>query len=156
MLPDLVADDFVEQNPPPGQGPGRDGLGQFLRQMFQAFPDLSWQVQDMVAEGDRGAAWSTWTGTHRDTFMGVPPTGRTVSVEAWTIDQFRDGKLAESRIIMDVLGLLMQLGAIPAPGSPSPQRHLRDGVGRVGHSAGRPGRSRGRSRDPDPVSVPAR
>jgi steroid delta-isomerase-like uncharacterized protein len=120
VLPDLVAEDFLEQNPPPGQGPGREGLRQFLAQMFEAFPDLRWRVEEMVAEGDRVAAWSTWTGTHRGTFFGVPPTGRSVSVESWTIDYFRDGMLTESRIIMDVMGLMQQLGAIPGPAGAEP------------------------------------
>jgi steroid delta-isomerase-like uncharacterized protein len=119
-LTELVAEDFVEQNPPPGQGPGREGLRQFLAQMFEAFPDLRWRIEEAVAEGDRVASWSTWEGTHRGTFFGVPPTGRTVAVEAWTIDHFRDGKMAESRIIMDVMGLMQQLGAIPGPTSAAP------------------------------------
>ena len=109
VLTELVAEDFIEQNPPPGQGPGREGLRQFLAQLFDAFPDLSWRVEEMVAEGDRVASWSTWKGTHRGTFMGLPPTGRTVSVEAWTMDHFRDSKVAESRIIMDMMGLMQQL-----------------------------------------------
>jgi steroid delta-isomerase-like uncharacterized protein len=117
VLPELVAEDFVEQNPPPGQGPGREGLRQFLARFLEAFPDLRWRLEEMVAEGDRVASWSTWQGTHRGEFFGVPPTGRTVSVEAWTIDQFRDGKMAESRIIMDVMGLMQQLGVIPQPAS---------------------------------------
>jgi len=58
---------------------------------------------------------STWTGTHRGEFLGIPATGRSVSVEAWTLDHYRDGQLTESRILMDVAGLLMQLGVIPAP-----------------------------------------
>jgi steroid delta-isomerase-like uncharacterized protein len=139
VLPDLVAEDFVEQNPPLGQGPGREGLRQFLAQMFEAFPDLRWRVEEMVAEGDRVAAWSTWEGTHRGTFLGVPPTGRSVSVEAWTIDHVRDGKVAESRIIMDVMGLMQQLGAIPgsAPAQPpaqppaTSQHYKADGVQRT-------------------------
>ena len=120
VLPELVAEDFVEQNPPPGQGPGREGLRQFLAQMFEAFPDLRWRVEEMVAEGDRVAAWSTWTGTHRGMFFGVPPSGRSVSVEAWTIYYVRDGKLAESRIIMDMMGLMQQLGAISGPPAAEP------------------------------------
>lgn len=120
VLSDLVAEDFVEQNPPPGQGPGREGLRQFLAQMFEAFPDLSCRVEDMVAEGDRVAARSTWEGTHRGAFFGVPPTGRSVSVEAWTIDHFRDGKLAEGRKIMDLMGLMQQLGAVPEAGATEP------------------------------------
>jgi steroid delta-isomerase-like uncharacterized protein len=117
VLDELVAEDFCEQNPPPGQGPGREGLRQFLAHMFTAFPDLNWRVEDVVAEGDLVAAWSTWTGTHRATFLGIPPTGHTVSVEAWTMDRFREGKLAESRIIMDVMGLMQQLGAVQGAAS---------------------------------------
>ena len=118
VLPELVAEDFVEQNPAPGQGPGRDGLRDFLGAMFEAFPDLEWQPQEMVAEGDRLATWSIWTGTHAGTFLGVPATGRKVSVEAWTLDRFRDGLMVESRIIMDVMGLMLQLGAVP-PSQPA-------------------------------------
>ncbi|WP_285652321.1 ester cyclase [Actinomycetospora sp. NBRC 106375] len=111
VLPELVAEDFIEQNPPPGQGPGRDGLRQFLSALFDAFPDLQWRPQEMVAEGDRVATWSIWSGTHSGDFFGVPATGRQVSVEAWTMDRFRDGLMVESRILMDVAGLMQQLGA---------------------------------------------
>lgn len=115
VLPELVADDFVEEHPPPGQGPGRDGLREFLRAMFDAFPDLEWVPQEMVAEGDRLASWSIWTGTHSGTFFGVPATNRRVSVEAWTMDRYRDGLMVRSRLIMDVMGLMQQLGAVPPP-----------------------------------------
>ena len=49
--------------------------------------------------------------------MWIPPTGRRVSVESWTIDRYRDGRLTESRIIMDVAGMLAQLGVLPVPAS---------------------------------------
>ena len=87
--------------------------------MFAAFPDLRWTPQQMIAEDDRVLSCSVWTGTHRGPFLGIPPTGRQVSVEAWTLDRFRDGKMTQSRIIMDVAGLLVQLGVLaPAPGPP--------------------------------------
>jgi steroid delta-isomerase-like uncharacterized protein len=114
-LRDLVVEDFVEQNPLPGQGPGRDGLADVLGGMFAGFPDLHWTLLDTLAEGDRVMSLSTWSGTHLGEFMGIPATGRKVAVEAWTIDRYRDGRLTESRIIMDVAGLLGQLGVIPAP-----------------------------------------
>jgi steroid delta-isomerase-like uncharacterized protein len=117
VLSELVAEDFIEQNPAPGQGAGREGLRQFLAQMIVAFPDMSWGTEEEVAEGDRVAGWGFWSGTHRGTFMGIPATGRTVSVEYWNMDYFRDGKIAEGRIIMDVMGLLQQLGMIPGPAS---------------------------------------
>jgi steroid delta-isomerase-like uncharacterized protein len=111
----LVDEDFVEQNPLPGQGPGRAGLADVLAGMFAGFPDLHWEVFDVLAEGDRVVSLSTWTGTHRGEFLGIPPTGRTVSVEAWTVDRYRNGKLTESRITMDAAGLLGQLGVLPTP-----------------------------------------
>jgi steroid delta-isomerase-like uncharacterized protein len=114
-LNELVVEDFVEQNPLPGQGPGRAGLADVLAGMFAAFPDLHWMVHDTIAEGDRVMTFSTWTGTHQGEFMDIPPTGRTATVEAWTLDRYCDGRLTQSRIIMDVAGMLMQLGVIPAP-----------------------------------------
>jgi steroid delta-isomerase-like uncharacterized protein len=112
-LTDLVVEDFVEQNPLPGQGPGRAGLADVLAGMFAAFPDLHWALLDTLAEDDRVMTLSTWTGTHRGEFMGIPATGRSVTVEAWTLDRYRDAQLVESRIIMDIAGLLTQLGVLP-------------------------------------------
>ena len=114
-LVDMVAEDFVELNPLPGQGPRRAGLGDVLAMMFAGFPDLRWTLHDTLVEGDRVMGFSTWTGTHEGEFMGIPATGRTATVEAWTIDRYRDGIFVESRIIMDVAGLLGQLGVLPAP-----------------------------------------
>ena len=114
-LREMVVEDFVEQNPLPGPGPGRSGLADVLAVMFAGFPDLHWTLHDTVVQDDRITTLSTWTGTHLGEFLGIPPTGRSVSVEAWTIDRYRDGQLVESRIIMDVAGMLGQLGLIPGP-----------------------------------------
>jgi steroid delta-isomerase-like uncharacterized protein len=116
-LTELVVEDFVEENPLPGQGPGRAGLADVLAGMFAGFPDLHWTVHRMIAEGDRVASYCSWTGTHRGEFMGIPATGRSVTVEAWTMDVVRHGQLVQSRIIMDVAGMLVQLGVLPAPGA---------------------------------------
>jgi steroid delta-isomerase-like uncharacterized protein len=114
-MKDIVAEDFVEQIPFPGQGPGRDGLADVLAGLFAGFPDLHWTIRDTLAEDDRVMAYSTWTGTHRGEFMGIPAPGHRVSVDAWTIDRYRNGQMTESRLIMDVAGLLAQLGILPAP-----------------------------------------
>jgi steroid delta-isomerase-like uncharacterized protein len=111
-LTELVAEDFVEQNPLPGQRPGRGGLRDVLAGMIAAFPDIRWAVQDMLVERDRVASVWLWTGTHRGEFMGIPATDRTVTVEAWTLDRYCAGQLAESRIMLDVVALLIQLGAM--------------------------------------------
>lgn len=115
QLPVYVHDDFVEENPIPGQGPGRGGLQHFLSGLLTAFPDLTWAVQSAVGQGNTVAAWSIWEGTHDGEFMGIPPTGRRVTVEAWTFDRFRDGRIASSRILMDQFALLQQLDAIRTP-----------------------------------------
>ena len=74
------------------------------------------RLADRSCDGEIDAVtFSIWTGTHLGEFLGIPATGRSVQVEAWTLDRYRDGQMTESRIIMDVAGLLTQLGAIPAP-----------------------------------------
>ncbi|MFN2346362.1 MAG: ester cyclase [Dermatophilaceae bacterium] len=113
-LVDMVAEDFVELNPLPGQGPGRKGLADVLAMLFAGFPDLHWTLHDTLVEDDRVMGYSTWTGTHQGPFMGIPATGRTATVQAWTIDRYRQDTFVESRIIMDVAALLAQLGVLPA------------------------------------------
>jgi steroid delta-isomerase-like uncharacterized protein len=107
---------MVEQVPLPGQGPGLEGLKDVLRMMRAAFPDMHWAVEEQLTEADRVVTRFEWTGTHRDVFLGVPATGRTVRVWGVVIDRFQAGKIKETRIIMDTLGLMMQLGAISPPG----------------------------------------
>ena len=112
---DLVAEDFIEEIPFPGQGPGRAGLKFALQSMFTGFPDMTWTVQEQIAEGEKVVTRFTWTGTHKGDFMGIPPTEKTVEVWGVVIDVVRNGLFAESRIIMDTVSLLQQLGIMPAP-----------------------------------------
>ena len=108
---ELVAEDFVEHIPFPGQGPGRDGLRYAVGIFLAAFPDLHWTLDEQVAEGDTVISRFTMTGTHRGPFLGIPATGKAVSVWGVVIDVVRDGLFAESRIIMDTMSLMQQLGA---------------------------------------------
>jgi steroid delta-isomerase-like uncharacterized protein len=110
---DLVALDFIELDPLPGQQQGREGLKDVIGGMRVAFPDLHWVVDEVVAEGDKVVSRFTWTGTHRATFLGIPSTGRRVTVKGVVIDRLADGKMADSRILMDALGMMQQLGVIP-------------------------------------------
>lgn len=114
-ISEVMSDDYVEENPPPGQRPGRDGLRDFLGDMFTAFPDFEWTVEQMIADGESVMSWNTWRGTHHGAFLGMPATGRRVTVEAWVRDIIDDGKISSSRILMDSLSLMHQLGAIPPP-----------------------------------------
>jgi steroid delta-isomerase-like uncharacterized protein len=110
---DLVALDFVELDPLPGQQQGREGLKDVIGGMRAAFPDIHWVIDEMVAEGDKVVSRFTWTGTHRATFLGIPSTGKTVAVKGVVIDRLADGKMADSRILMDTLGMMQQLGVVP-------------------------------------------
>ena len=110
-------EDVVEQVPLPGQGPGLDGLKDILRGMRAAFPDLHFGIEEQISEGDKVLSRFVWTGTHRGAFMGVPATGRRVSVWGMVVDRLEQGKIKDTRILMDALGLMMQLGAIPPPGA---------------------------------------
>lgn len=111
----FVCEDVVEQVPFPGQGPGLRGLQDVLRGMRSGFPDLNFAITEQVAEGDKVASRFEWTGTHRGEFLGVPATGRPVRVWGIVIDRLENGRIKDTRIIMDSLGLMMQLGVIPPP-----------------------------------------
>ena len=112
---DLVKEDFVELDPLPGQEQGREGLKAVIHALLSAFPDMHWVAKEMVAEGEKVVTRFVWTGTHRGAFLGIPATGRSVEVRGVVIDRLEDGKMADSRILMDTMGLMQQLGVIPAP-----------------------------------------
>jgi steroid delta-isomerase-like uncharacterized protein len=113
---EIVAPDYLERDPFPGQQPGREGLKEVILMIRAAFPDLEWRVDEMVAEGDTVASRFTWRGTHRGPFLGVPPTGRPIAVTGMVFDRVVGGRLVESQILMNTLGILAQLGAIELPG----------------------------------------
>lgn len=110
-------EDVVEQVPLPGQGPGLEGLKDLLRAMRAGFPDLVFSIQEQISEGDKVASRFEWTGTHKGTFLGVPATGRFVRVWGVVIDRLERGRIKDTRIIMDSLGLTIQLGVVSPPGA---------------------------------------
>jgi steroid delta-isomerase-like uncharacterized protein len=114
---DFFWEDMVEQVPFPGQGPGLEGLKDVLRGLRAAFPDMHWTVHEQIAEGAKVLTRFEWTGTHRGAFLGVPATGRAVTVWGMVIDRLQGGRIKDTRLIMDTLGLMMQLGVVPAPGA---------------------------------------
>ncbi|MBS1520130.1 MAG: ester cyclase [Bacteroidetes bacterium] len=109
---DIVAEGFIEHVPFPGQQPGREGLKFVLNAMFTGFPDMNWTVNEQIAEGEKIVTRFTWTGTHQGEFMGIPPTQNKVEVWGIVIDVVKENIFSESRIIMDSIGLLQQLGVM--------------------------------------------
>jgi predicted ester cyclase len=85
-----------------------------LQTLYTAFPDFHPIIEDQLAEGDKVASRVTWYGTHQGDFQGIPPTGKPITMAMLRIDSIVNGKVAENWVNFDALGLLQQLGAIPA------------------------------------------
>ena len=94
---------------------GAAGLKQFVAQYLAAFSHTQSVVEDQVAEGDRVVVRLTFTGTHTGPWMGIPPTGKPVTVKGMALYRLQDGKIVEQWTIGDTLGLLQQLGAVALP-----------------------------------------
>lgn len=99
--------------PPLPRGP--EAIEMFAGMLRAAFPDLQLLLEDTIAEGDRVVNRWRFRGTQRGEFYGVPPTGREVTISGIDVWRIKDGKIVENRQIVDNLGLLQQLGAIPQP-----------------------------------------
>lgn len=117
---ELLASDFAGHCPPTPDFHGPEGYKQWIAKSFQAYPDVRFVVEDVVAEGDRVAVRYTMRGTHEGTHegttrMGVAPTGREVEASIISILKVADGKIAEMWTNADFLGLMQQMGAFPAP-----------------------------------------
>ena len=115
---ELMAEDFVDHNPAgPNQGPGREGTKQLFAGRRLAFPDAAVAVEDQISEGDKVVSRLTITGTHQGEFMGIPATGKSFSIGAVAIFRIEGGKIVERWGQTDNIGMMQQLGVIPAPGT---------------------------------------
>jgi steroid delta-isomerase-like uncharacterized protein len=119
LVEEFVAQDFVDHHLSPELGGGPAAIKAEMNQITGAFPDFHVTIEDLIAEGDKVVARATNRGTHQGEFQGIPATGKRVCVSAIAIARIADGKLAEWWENADVLGLMQQIGAIPAPGEGS-------------------------------------
>jgi predicted ester cyclase len=84
--------------------------------MFEAaFPRYELLIDDLIAEGDKVAVRSTFRGTHKADFSGIPSTGRSVELPVFLVYRIADGRIVEHWMQADVMGLMQQLGVLPAP-----------------------------------------
>ena len=113
---ELLAPDFKAHVPGSPESLSREAYTQFNRLFSAAFPDGRVTVEDLIAEGDKVVLRMRFQGTHRGDFQGLPPTGKWVTMAGIGIDRIADDQVVEHRAEFDTLGLLQQLGAIPAPG----------------------------------------
>jgi steroid delta-isomerase-like uncharacterized protein len=115
-IDELISEDHVDHDPAQADSPGgREGVRAFVQMYRTAYPDTHIELGEMVAEGDLVAGSWTATGTHQGELMGIAPTGRSITVTGMGMDRIRDGRIVESWANYDALGMLAQLGAIPAP-----------------------------------------
>jgi len=96
---------------------GAEGLAGFISVYRNALPDLRMEIKDMLADGDRVVWRVTTSGTHLGDFLGIPPSGRPVSVNAIVISLFENGKWVEDWVNNDDLGLFQQIGVVPVMGA---------------------------------------
>jgi steroid delta-isomerase-like uncharacterized protein len=104
-LTEFVARDVVVD----GVARGLDAYADGLRTVIRAFPDYRWKLHHLVIEPPWIAAHFANSGTHRGTFLGVPPTGRSVSTQEFAFYRVDDGRIVEVWVTADDLHLLQQL-----------------------------------------------
>jgi steroid delta-isomerase-like uncharacterized protein len=114
-IDDYFAPNVIDHSLPPGAPGGIEGVRFTISMFLAAFPDLQLTVEDLIAEGDRVVARWTLRGTHQGASLGMPPTGKQVTMPGISIVRFDGGKSAEQWVVHDQLGMLQQLGLAPAP-----------------------------------------
>jgi steroid delta-isomerase-like uncharacterized protein len=110
VIPELIAEDFVEHETLPGAPEGRDAVAWFVTAFRSAVPDLRVATDDLVVEGDKLVARSTWSGTQEGELFGMPATGKRFTMTVIDIVRFEDGKVVEHWGVSDVAGMMQQVG----------------------------------------------
>lgn len=110
----LLAEDFVEHEETPVPGSGREAVKQLFAMMQSAFPNMRWEPEEVLVDGDRAVARVRFSATNDGEFMGMPATGKNVSIQVIDIIRFsEDGLAREHWGVLDMMGLMQQLGAVP-------------------------------------------
>jgi steroid delta-isomerase-like uncharacterized protein len=113
-IDELVEPDAQIRTPLPIEATGQELLKEVFGRLHRAFPDLRVNVEDVIAEGDKVVSRNSVTGTQQGEYMGIPPTGKSVTYNEIFIARFVDGRIAETWGVVDVLSQMRQLGVIPA------------------------------------------
>jgi steroid delta-isomerase-like uncharacterized protein len=110
-------DDSYEGQSETAPGPirGREGVRQNLEGLIKAFPDLRIEVEQILASGDSVVTRMRATGTHQGSFGGIAPTGKSISMQACSVVEIRNGKAVRGRLYADNATLFQQLGVLSLP-----------------------------------------
>jgi len=113
VFDEVMAPNCIDHYAPPDQKLGREGYREGQINITNAFPDIQFTIEDMIAEGDKVAVHMTFSGTHRGKFIGIPPTNKRVTVPDISIYRITNGKIVEEWGFSDRLGFVLQLGVVP-------------------------------------------
>ncbi|MBV9282520.1 MAG: ester cyclase [Chloroflexi bacterium] len=119
VFDEVLAPTYVNHDMP-APAPGPDGFKQVMAMFLRGFPDFRLTVEETLAQGDTVATRGYMTGTHDGEFMGIPATGKRVTVSYMDFWRLENGKAVENWVRLDQLGLLQQLGVIPTPEQATP------------------------------------
>jgi steroid delta-isomerase-like uncharacterized protein len=113
---EVIGRDYVYHAPGIPELRGPEGFTQLITMYRTAFPDVQLVIEDQIAEGEKVVTRWTGRGTHRGELMGIPATGKQASFPGIVISRIANGNIVEEWEIFDTLGMLQQLGVVPAPG----------------------------------------
>jgi len=114
LASEILAADIIEhEETPPGVPSGIEGTKMLFAMLHTAFPDFEATINDLIAEDDKVVVFMTWEGTQNGEWMGMPPSGKQMSINVIDIFRAADGKLVEHWGITDSMAMMQQLGAMP-------------------------------------------
>ena len=114
LLNDVLTADWLDLPPSPGQKPGPEGVKPILQGLIDAFPDLVATIEEVIGEEHRAAARVSLSGTHLGPLMGLPASGKYVTLSLHEFHTFREGRISVTRHMEDWMGLFRQIGALPS------------------------------------------
>lgn len=112
-IDELVEPDAVIRTPLPVEGNGAKKLKAVFASLHRVYPDLQIAVEDLIAEGDKVVGRNSVTGTHRGEFMGLAPTGKSITYDEIFVFRFANGRIVETWGVVDVFAQMRQLGVVP-------------------------------------------
>ena len=113
LVEQIIAPTFVNHGIPNAKT-GPSGFKEIIQQFLDGYPDMRINLEHIVAEGDHVATRGYWTGANKGSFMGMPPTGKKVRVDFIDFWNIQNGKCVENWVQMDMVGMMMQTGTMPA------------------------------------------
>ena len=110
---ELASRDLVMHNTPPGITGDFEGIQQAISIHRTGFPDLRFEIDAQVAEGNQVVTLWTVTGTHQGEWVGYPPTGKQINIQGMSLGRYQNGKIVEAWLAVDMLDFMQQLGIVP-------------------------------------------